>query len=786
MMSGTQFLFLAILSVLPPHQGGRLNIFVRHFEPVSYDTADVHMSHLRRKRSISDDTVAVQLRSHNRDFHLRLKPDTSMFHKDIVVETTQHGVIEPELDHIYTGHVVGDDNSHVYGALHDGEFEGGIETTNGTYYLESARKYFQHPTPFHSIMYDTRDVELPHATRTRTGSWCGLNSKTKKWMEDVYRSMEPSPRVSTKGHHKAKHSHTWIGRRLHASDLASSEEEKRNDKTPRNNDEYSDQERGNVTGRGSSASRRVCTLEVNVDHLLFQKYSEAGGDKKQIRARLSAAIASHIVRVNKIYRATDFNGIEDVNFAVLKIYINDSSNCIGPNAATNPFCAGPMEVTDFLNIQSSKNHDEFCLSYAWTYRDFADGVLGLAWISQSPSVDVLGQTGGVCQKYKSSLDPKTKEFVSLGLNTGIITFINFNTFVPSYVSEITQSHEIGHNFGSPHDTGDKCAPGVDKGGNYIMYPYATKGNLEHNDKFSPCSIGNMSGVLIPMLKGDSNRENCFQDYSGEICGNDITEGKEECDCGLDASECTDQCCYPRHNDAHKKGCTLRPNKECSPTAGPCCAADCKLQPHTLACEIERDCTQQAFCDGKAAKCPEPVKKPDNSACNNKTQVCKAGECSGSICEKYGLNGCYLPKAGYTIDEQCLVACIDPNDPKAKCKMACDFPKAKDLCGLKMMPGSPCLDLAGYCDVFQKCRGIDAEGPLLKLHRMIFGGESVGKVKNFIQNNVALSIIILLAVVVFLILMIRFCTLHTPSSHPQMEHEIKMEKMRSKYGLTTVH
>ena len=178
--------------------------------------------------------------------------------------------------------------------------------------------------------------------------------------------------------------------------------------------------------------------------------------------------------------------------------------------------------------------------------------MGLAWVA-SPS----GASGGICERYKVYTEnmsgyPRTTK---RSLNTGIITFVNYNSRVPPKVSQLTLAHEIGHNFGSPHDYPSHCRPGGQNGtlrdslasylhkliyfdlscssvcvlgqtkrltvrfyysidyfstfslGNYIMFASATSGERPNNSRFSNCSVGNISSVLDAIEEG--KKKNCF-------------------------------------------------------------------------------------------------------------------------------------------------------------------------------------------------------------------------------------------------------------------------------------
>lgn len=52
----------------------------------------------------------------------------------------------------------------------------------------------------------------------------------------------------------------------------------------------------------------------------------------------------------------------------------EASNC--------KFKEANIGVAKFLELNSETNHNAHCLAYVFTYRDFDDGVLGLAWIGE--------------------------------------------------------------------------------------------------------------------------------------------------------------------------------------------------------------------------------------------------------------------------------------------------------------------------------------------------------------------------------------------------------------------
>ncbi|XP_026469546.1 disintegrin and metalloproteinase domain-containing protein 10-like [Ctenocephalides felis] len=132
---------------------------------------------------------------------------------------------------------------------------------------------------------------------------------------------------------------------------------------------------------------------------------------------------------------------DNITFMIKRIKVHTHESLKDP---TYRF-ADNYGVEKYLELFSEEDYDSFCLAYMFTYRDFEMGTLGLAWTGD------LKNAGGVCEKnghYRGSMK---------SLNTGIVTLLNYGKHVPPSVSHVTLAHEIGHNFGSPHDP-EQCAP----------------------------------------------------------------------------------------------------------------------------------------------------------------------------------------------------------------------------------------------------------------------------------------------------------------------------------------
>lgn len=135
---------------------------------------------------------------------------------------------------------------------------------------------------------------------------------------------------------------------------------------------------------------------------------------------------------------------------------------------------------------------------------------------------------------------------------------------------------------------------------------------------------------------------------------------------------------------------------CSPSQGPCCSSEtCKFVPEwkKMVCKSESDCSLSSTCNGRSPECPTPQPMPNKTRCNNGTQLCINGDCSGSICLEWNLTECFLTSSIIpNIDKRklCELACQNGTDP-ASCRSTSEFAHAVGLPtgGISLRPGSPC-------------------------------------------------------------------------------------------------
>uniref|UniRef100_A0A8C7UY91 Disintegrin and metalloproteinase domain-containing protein 10 n=1 Tax=Oncorhynchus mykiss TaxID=8022 RepID=A0A8C7UY91_ONCMY len=688
--------------------GNPLNKYIHHYEGLSYDTEALHSNHQRAKRAVSHEDKVLQLdfHAHGRHFNLRMKRDTSLFSPDLKVEVS--GVEAPyDPSHIYTGEIFGEKGTLTHGSVVDGRFEGFIQTHQGMYYVEPSERYLRDKdVPYHSVIYHEGDINYPHKYGSEGG--CADHSVFERMKKYQASAMEEPLKVKERSH---GHGPVILRKK-----------------------------------RAAQIEKNTCQLFIQTDHLFFKYYGT--------REAVIAQISSHVKAIDSIYQGTDFLGIRNISFMVKRIRINTTSD---ERDITNPFRFANIGVEKFLELNSEQNHDDYCLAYVFSDRDFDDGVLGLAWVG-APA----GSSGGICEKSKLYSDGKKKS-----LNTGIITVQNYASHVPPKVSHITFAHEVGHNFGSPHDSGTECTPGESKAqekkeqGNYIMYARATSGDKLNNNKFSICSVRNISQVL------EKKRGNCFVESGQPICGNGLVEAGEQCDCGY-SDQCKDECCY-NANEADGNKCKLKPGKICSPSQGPCCTPTCNFKGSNDMCREESECAEQGMCNGGTAQCPTSEPKANFTACHGETQVCLNGGCSGSICEKYDL-------------EVCTCASIEGTDETELCHVCCQGRMKPDTCSstgsekwarffskkiTTLQPGSPCNDFKGYCDVFMRCRLVDADGPLARLKKAIFNAELYENIAEWIVAHWWAVLLMGIALIMLMAGFIKICSVHTPSSNPKL-------------------
>uniref|UniRef100_A0A0B6ZP31 ADAM10 endopeptidase n=3 Tax=Arion vulgaris TaxID=1028688 RepID=A0A0B6ZP31_9EUPU len=740
-----------------------LNDYILDYQPLHFDPSHLHNEHNRAKRAI-DSHLYWSFNAYGRLFNLHLQPLKSIFtdtHELVLGSELPQAV---DTSFIYEGSLTDDSSSTAFISIINGSVSGHVVVPgHTTYYIEPARNHFKSST-FHTIIYRESHMNLdPYRHKREAFETCGNRELFSK-LDKMWQQVEPVKRTHKSQFHQDSTSHNKYSAKFNSGESWSRQT------------------------RDLKSNARTCVMSLQADKLLFNHYLQKYSSPERATEEILSLFASHIYRIKDIYGNTSFARTDDpsVVFRLINFQLQRSkiiTDCQKPG-----FCTDNLDVSNFLDLTSEDDFNDFCLVHTFTYRDFVGGTLGLAWVAtpQSPNA-------GVCGKFNIMRDSNNK-VAKRSLNTGIVTLINFKQEVPARVSQLTFAHEVGHNFGAQHDATDSCAPyGTSQPnaskGNYIMFPSATQGNLPNNNQFSSCSKDSIARVL-ETLEPNGNRVYCFSESDKPFCGNKIVENDEQCDCGF-IEDCMDKCCIGRDLN-NELGCNLSssvvPGKQvqCSPSQGPCCkSSDCSYVANGTLCQTVTDCTHNSTCTGLSATCPKPESMPNNTFCADSTKVCMSGECIGSVCESIEWKECFLTLSETTNSMQmCYISCkqndssecissFDEGKVKANPKFSnllqrikSNRPNSDTSLGIERPAGSPCNNFKGYCDMFYKCRNVDAEGPFKQLTDMIFSPVTLKIIRTWIEDHWWAVLLMCIGVVIFMGVFIKIFEYNTPSKDPK--------------------
>lgn len=594
---------------------------------------DVHtQSHLER---------LVSFRALHRNFKLYLTTNTDLFtEKFQAVFVDKHGKEENfdvQLQNYFTGHVVGEENSHVQAHMDGDEFSAHILTNEAEYNVEPLWRFTDSPSDNRLLVYRSEDIK--NLSRIVSPKVCGyIHAETKDLLpQSARRDWDGQEEVDEmkEYHHREK-------RQAH------------------------------------DHKKNTCPLLLVADYRFF-KHMGRGQESVTLNYLIEL-----IDRVDDIYRNTTWDDeFKGYGVQIHQIIINKEPTEPPPghagtgwvhyNMKNSPISGKEVwDVKKLLEQFSSDiadNASTVCLAHLFTYQDFDEGTLGLAYVAPSKAQAL----GGLCPRpYYPSHSVKKPSY----LNTGLTSTNNYGKTILTKEADLVTTHELGHNFGAEHDPDNipYCAPSDDQGGKFVMYPIAVSGDHVNNKRFSNCSkisIGKTLRFKAPV---------CFKERNSKVCGNSRVENGEECDPGLLHLN-DDPCCT--------SDCKFKFGAQCSDRNSPCCR-NCMFERAGTRCQeaINATCKGISSCTGNSSQCPPPGNAKDDTVCVDNGR-CRNGECNPFCEAMQNLRSCACNET----ENSCKVCC------RRKDGSCTPFIQTNESF-LFLRKGKPCT--VGFCDGDGKC------------------------------------------------------------------------------------
>ncbi|XP_037605838.1 disintegrin and metalloproteinase domain-containing protein 17 isoform X1 [Sebastes umbrosus] len=593
-------------------------------------------THSVRRRDVQTQSHVEKLVSFDalqRQFRLYLRTNDQLFTDDfravIVDEDGRERSYSVNRHNYFTGHVIGEEHSRVQAHIDDHEFSAHILTDEAEYNIEPLWRFTSAPPDGRLLIYRSEDIR--NLSRLHQPSVCGyVTSDPDHLLPDGVKAAV-----------------------------------------------LEDQEEKEPVFRGKRQvhdhRKNTCPLLLVADYRFF-RHMGRGEESTTLNYLIEL-----IDRVDDIYRNTSWDD-EFIGYGVQiqQIIIEKGPTDVDPGKSHFNMEGSPVKgrgvwdvkkLLEQFSVDIAQNASTVCLAHLFTYQDFDEGTLGLAYVASSkPDVP-----GGLCSKGCPS---STNEQGAIYLNTGLTSTKNYGKTILTKEADLVTTHELGHNFGAEHDPDNipYCAPRDDQGGKYVMYPIAVSGDHVNNKMFSNCSKHSIVKRL--RMKAPS----CFKQRNINVCGNSRVEQGEECDPGLLHIN-SDRCCTAE--------CRLTAGAQCSDRNSACCK-NCRFESEGEICQepIDATCKGHSYCTGNSSECPPP----ENAA--DKTMCLDSGKC---------LNGECIPFCQAVLKLQ-PCAC---NETSSSCKVCCRNSSGvcapyQDVTGnfLFLRKGKHCT--VGFCDGVGKC------------------------------------------------------------------------------------
>lgn len=386
-----------------------------------------------------------------------------------------------------------------------------------------------------------------------------------------------------------------------------------------------------LSKRMVSVRGNICTLLVLLDNSFLMRIHSGN-----IKAAIKQVLLS-IDEANSLFRSTDFDedGYSDNIGFIIKYFILLKS--AKKSRWVPKYTNKPIDGRYYMN-RFSRFYllEDVCLGVAFTGQSFNNDIVGISYSAVPSDESFKHPFGGICDR--PMLNP-----YGLPLNTLAVSAKGTDgRIVPEYIFELSLCHELGHSFGSNHDTG-MCD-------GHLMTAHAPKDQQRKHFIFSKCSTSMMLETII-------NQGQCFENDENPYCGNGIIETNEDCDCGT-IRDCLaiDKCCVPR---GRQNACKVKRDfsHQCHPAQGFCCTRNCtynNLEKFNLDCT---NFTNSCPCTSSSKPCKCGV----HGYCTN--DICSSEECTRinaeeCLCPKLSISGCVTCCRGTT---HSIVTCIPANE-----------------------------------------------------------------------------------------------------------------------------